>query len=115
MIGPFKIKRGDQLPSLAYICTLSDGSIVDLTTAESVKFAMRLGASKAGAAVVDAQAAFVDRLAGSVRYDWGAADLAGKVGFFNGEFQVKFPTGKPMTFPGGEEYIGIVVGEDVAI
>lgn len=97
----FTIKRGDTSPSIVFDL-ISDGAAVDLTNA-AVKFIM--------AGKVSAVAAIEDPVAGTVRYDWQAADTA-VPGVFNAEFEVTYPGGKVETFPNAE-YIQVEILADL--
>jgi hypothetical protein len=107
----FTVKRNDRGPRLLYVCTFSDGSIFDLTTATAVKFGMRRAGGTG--AKINADAIFVDRPGAVVGYDPGATDFDTD-GEFDAEFQVSFPgSATPITFP-GDGYIRIVVLPDIA-
>ena len=96
------IKRNDTKPPL-YV-TLADGGVaVDLSTA-TVKFHM--------GTIVDSDAVVIDGTAGTVRYDWVAADTA-TAGCFPGEFEVTFADGSIQTFP-NDENLTIIIPKDVA-
>ena len=81
-MAAFYIKRGDTRPSL-YATLTQEGSVVDLTGA-TVRFHM--------GNVVDASAEILEASAGTVRYNWVAADTLLE-GSYRAEFEVTFPDG----------------------
>lgn len=108
MAHVFKIKQNDTKPLLTVILK-EDGVVVDLTSA-TVMFHM--------GTIVDATATIVDATAGSVRYDWDAADTA-VAGQYPAEFEATLSSGRVETFPNtdvadDDEYLLIVIGDDLA-
>lgn len=110
MPATFIIKKNDRLPSLEVICKDASGVAVDLTAATSAKFIMKNNTG--GAVKVNTTAVISSAGSGLVRYDWLAIDTD-TAGTFSGEFEITFPTAKPLTFPNGE-YITITIFADVA-
>ena len=108
MAADFYIKQGDLLPEIQVTCTDADtGVAVDLTAATDVRFHMR----KPGAATekVDAVAAFVSKIDGTVKYIWQANDTD-EVGRYNAEFEVTFAAGT-LTFPNWKQLLIKISGE----
>lgn len=109
----FYLKQGDT--GRALLCILEDtrGLAQDLTGA-TVRFSMRLRGS--ATPKVSAQACtVVDALAGTVRYDWQAADLD-IPGVYQAEFVATLASGKDITFPANQspaDYLLVVVQDDV--
>lgn len=103
----FYIKVGDRKPSLEAVLEDAIGP-VDLTGA-AVKWQMRLQGQSA--LKVDAVATVVSPAAGSVRYDWEAADTD-TAGIFEGEWEVTFGDGKQITFPNWK-HLRVMVLDDV--
>lgn len=112
-MSTFKIKKGDLVPAVTATLMQAVGSAaaaaIDLTTASSVKFAMRN--RNGGAIKVDAAATVVSAAAGTVKYQWAGTDTD-TAGIFDGEWQITWPAGK-QTVPGGG-YDTIQVTTDIA-
>ena len=105
----FTIKKNDTSPQIAAILQDGDGTAIDLTGA-TVRFHMKkIGASTAS---TDAAATVVNADAGSVKYEWVAADTA-NAGTFQAEFEVTYTNGGVETFP-NDQSIAIVITEDLA-
>lgn len=95
---PFEIKQNDLLPSLASVLLNSDGSVVDLTSATTVKlYACLKGSTQE--TIAGAVAVIVSAPAGSVRYDFGGSDTA-VVGDYVLEWRVTWSNGKTSSYPG---------------
>lgn len=103
----FWIKVGDRLPTLdATLIEDDTQTVIDLTAANTVTFSMKKPGE--AAAKVDAAAAtFVDKVAGQVRYEWGASDTD-TPGRYNGEFVVTWSSGEETTFP-NHDYIEVII------
>jgi|TARA_R100000479_G_scaffold74103_1_gene35828 hypothetical protein len=105
----FTIKQNDTSPQIAAILQDGDGTAIDLTSA-SVRFHMKkIGAATA---TTDAAATVVSADAGSVKYEWVAADTA-TAGSYLAEFEVTYTNGAVETFP-NDQSIAIVITEDLA-
>ncbi len=105
----FTLKQNDTSPQIAAILQDGDGTAIDLTSA-TVRFHMRkIGATTAS---TDAAATIVDADAGSVKYEWVAADTA-NAGSFQAEFEVTYTNGNVETFP-NDQSIAIIITEDLA-
>jgi hypothetical protein len=93
MSAPIVHFKGDTSPSLADTIKVN-GAAFDLTNASSVKFQLRLatGSTKK----VDAVATVVSAAAGTVRYDWLAADVD-TPGIYVGWWLVNLTNGRPQT------------------
>lgn len=109
MSRKFQIKRNDRDPSIAYELT---PKTVDLTGA-TVVFNMK---DSSGSVKVNRGVGSIVTATGTptVKYDWAPGDTD-TAGDFSGEFEVTYASGLPGTFPNGEdEFIPIVIGEDIA-
>lgn len=105
----FKIKRNDLDPSIAYELTPRS---VDLTGA-TVVFNMK---DSSGSVKVNRASGSIVTATGTptVKYDWTSGDTD-TAGTYYGEFEVTYASGRPGTFPNGDdEFIEIVIGEDIA-
>ena len=109
MSDTFYIKQHDTSPAIGGICLDGAGAVVNVTGA-SVVFSMR---RRAGEVLVNrAVGAVVLGVAGTVKYEWIAANTA-ITGLFEGEFELTYPSGAIETFP-NNGYISIRVGDDIA-
>lgn len=111
----FEIKRGNLLPILVRRLGYADGSTFNLTGATSVELhiAPRDGPGPTTADAIVRTAAIVNSPGtdGLVSYTWVAADTD-TVGEYWAEFVVVVG-GKEITFPNGDDFILIRVGQDV--
>ena len=95
-IPKWSMKEGDTRPILA-ATLLAGGDIVDLTSADTVKFTMT---DESGSVVIDlAPCAIVSPATnGQVTYAWGADDTA-TPGLYQGEFKVTWGDSTVERFP----------------
>lgn len=94
-MADFSIKAHDLLPSIQATLSNADGTPLDLTSAESVRFIMR---ATSGGVVVGAEAIVVDPPSGVVRYDWSVGDTD-TPGPHQAEWEILWPLGKKQTVP----------------
>lgn len=83
------LRAGNRQPSVTKTFTV-DGVAVNLTAA-TVRF--RLTAISGGAFIVDQPATIVNATAGTVAYDWQAADASIAMGFYFGRFEATLAQG----------------------
>lgn len=103
MADDFVIKKGDRREPIQRTLKGSDGNPVDLTTASSVKFLMRLLGS--GTLKVNAAAAIVAPATnGVVRYNWGANDTDTS-GVYEAEWEVTYGDATKQSFPNDHQII----------
>lgn len=95
MAADFSIKSHDLLPPIQ-AALLSDAVPVDLTTALSVKFIMKLNGGTT--TKINSAAVVVDAINGLVRYDWKSSDTD-TPGNYQAEWEVTWPGPKKQTFP----------------
>lgn len=109
-MNQFSIKQDDLLPEPE--ATLYDalGSVVDLTSAVSVKFLMRR--ADTGAVKVNAAADVVTAALGLVKYTWIGTDTD-TAGSYQAEWEVTWSGSRKQTFP-TKGFDVVVVYEDVA-
>lgn len=103
----FSLKQDDRLPAIEVTLRDGAGAAVDLSTATGVRFIMRRGTT----VKVAAAATIVTAAAGRVKYDWQAGDTD-TAGAYRCEWEVIFPTAKPMTFP-SDGYDTVVITADL--
>lgn len=94
MTTTFTIKRNDTAPPIEATLSDADG-VVDLSGG-SVEFHMR--SQRDGTLKVERAASVVSGPAGTVRYDWLAADTDTD-GVYAGEFEATLSDGRVVTFP----------------
>ena len=104
-IPKWSMKEGDTRPVLA-ATLLAGGDIVDLTSADTVKFTMT---DSSGSVVIDLGAcAIVSPAAnGQVTYAWGADDTA-TPGLYQGEFKVTWEDSTVERFPNQTDFQVII-------
>lgn len=99
-MAPFKIKQHDTEPAWSVTLQQDIGgpsqSVVDLTTADSVRFLMRNVAS--GVLQVDAPATVTNAVGGVVSYPWSPPDTD-IMGEYDVEVEVTWAPGSIQTFP----------------
>ena len=109
----FRIKEGDLVPAITATLMQAVGTAaavaIDLTSASSIKFAMRNTSDNT--IKVDAAATIVSAAAGTVKYQWAGTDTD-TAGSYQAEWQIVWPAGK-QTVPGAG-YDTILIGTDVA-
>jgi len=106
----FRIKQNDTGPAIQGTLKDADGNVVDVTGA-SVVFNMR-SADDGTVKVNRGVGSVVDGAAGTVKYEWAAADTD-TVGTYEAEFEVTYSDGTIETFP-NTRYIKVKVGDDIA-
>ena len=105
----FTMQSHDLLPSIQATLKNPDGSIVDLTSATSVKFILLAAntdwtpANGASPTVSSAAVIVAPATSGVVRYDWAVGDTA-TAGQYLGQWQVTWPTNRPQSFPTATYY-----------
>lgn len=111
-MSTLRIKQGDLVPAATATLMQQVGTAtatpIDLTTASSVKFAMR---DRAGVIKVDAAGTIVSAAAGTVKYQWTGTDTD-TAGNYDMEWQITWPAGK-QTVPGAG-YDTVCIGDDIA-
>lgn len=112
----FSIKAHDRLPVLP--ATFKDGltgTVIDITTANSVKFIMRAADDNwtplVGTPKISSPATVANAAGGQVTYDWAAVDTD-TPGKYVGEFEVIWSNLKKQTFP-TRTYITIEILADL--
>jgi len=111
-VADVEITAGDTRPSLASTLEDGDGVAVSLVGVVEVRFRMRSVAT--GLTVVDAAATVVaPASAGTVRYDWQAGDTA-VPGRYQARFRADFGGGQVQSFPNAEDFIDVLIAEQVA-
>ena len=110
-MAKFNIKVGDTAPDLQATLLNSDGSVIDLTTADAVLFHMRERGSTT--ILIERTADIVaPATAGVVKYVWQTADTTA-AGTYDGEFEVTFNDGSITTVP-NNGYIEIIMKTEIA-
>jgi len=110
---PLKLKQGDTSPSLGWAVTPVN---IIFTGALEIKFSM-WDAHK-NIIIDEADGSILDEGDGTsmgtpaLQYDWVAGDTDTE-GLFFGEFRVVYADSTQETFPNGDEYIPIQIGDDV--
>lgn len=109
MAHTFTVKQNDLLPVIAGVLKDRNG-VVDLTTANTIRFIMR--PATGGTLKVDSPAVFDGpRVDGGWSYAWQDGDTD-TPGFFDFEVEVTFPGPKTLTFP-NRGYSQIEVEDDL--
>lgn len=86
--------QGDTAPPITAVLYNADGTVCDLTNADSVNFQMRKEDDKRH--TVDAEADIVTAASGSVSYDWGTNDLS-VPGEYIAQWEIHWSDGKIQT------------------
>lgn len=109
MARKFQIKRNDLDPSIAYELTPRSVDLTGATVVFNMKDSMdAIKVNRGAGSIVTATGT------PTVKYDWASGDTD-TIGTYYGEFEVTYASGKPGTFPNGEDdFIEIVIGEDIA-
>lgn len=109
-MADFYIKQGDTQPDLVAILKDADGDAVDLSTATSVTFHMRM---KNETDVLINRATIISpTVTGQVTLVWLATETE-TAGDFEAEFEVLWNTGKISTFP-NKKHTSIQITEQIA-
>ncbi len=107
------IKQGDLEPPVTATLMQAVGTaaatVIDLTVATGVKFAMR---ARDGTLKVNAAGTIVSAAAGTVKYVWTGTDTD-TPGNYDCEWQITWPTARPQTVPGAG-YDQVCIGDDLA-
>lgn len=104
----FTIKQNDRRPNLTAMFKNADGTPLDLTTAVSVTFVMRL---RTTLKIDHVACVITDAANGTVEYEWQDGDTD-TVATYKGEFEITWATGVVQTFP-ADDYIKIIVKDDL--
>jgi hypothetical protein len=108
---PVLVKQNDTRPAITYQALQGNGNPVVLTGA-TIVFSMR-NAQNQAVKVNRANATVVNATLGTMQWTPAAGSFDTN-GTFEGEFEVLFSDGGIQTFPPGQRYIYILVGDDVA-
>jgi hypothetical protein len=101
-VADITIKRGDRSPSVE--ATLRKAGVVVDLTGGTVQFVMK--SKHGGTLKVNAAAVIVSASAGTVRYDWAAADVD-TAGTYHAEFKFTL-AGKIMSFPNDRSLVVVI-------
>jgi hypothetical protein len=112
-MADFRLKEGDQSPTIKYQLQDEQGDPVDITGFQEVRFLMRPQTSSS--LTVDADTnngvTVTDAANGIVKYEWDSSDTDTS-GSFKAEWEVAFSGGDKETFP-NTEYIDIYIQRDL--
>lgn len=103
------LKKDDLRPHVVATLTDATGSVVDLSTAVSVRFIMR--APGETTAKVDSTGSVLTAVSGEVGYAWALGDT-NTAGVFQAEFEVNWGGSVYQTFP-AEDYIEVEIVSDL--
>lgn len=107
----FYIKEGDRLPVIDEFLMYDDGTPIDLSSASSVKFIMRLRGSTGSPKITNsANVTIVSATQGRVQYAWGASDTD-TPGEYAREWVVTIG-GKDLTVPNNDSYTVVVLEDE---
>lgn len=105
----FYIKQNDRLPKLLVQLFNADGTPLDLSQAQIVRFTM----SKNNSIKINLQECQVlDAPNGTISYTWQDGDTD-TLGTFKGEFEITWDTNITQTLP-EDDYVKIIVKDDLA-
>ena len=104
-----KLKTNDTYPPVqAKVKSEVTSDPISLTGA-TITFHMK---SVSGTVVVSESATITNASDGEFEYNWAAADTA-NAGHYYAEFEITLTGGEVFSVPTGEEYIDIIIGDDI--
>jgi len=112
-MADFRLKRGDQSPTIKYQLLDEQGDPVDITGFQEVRFLMRPRGASSPKVDDDTNGAVAvtDAANGIVQYEWDSSDTDTS-GSFKAEWEVAYSGGDTETFP-NTEYINIYIQRDL--
>jgi hypothetical protein len=112
-MADFKMKRGDQSPTIKYQLLDDQGDPVDITGFQEVRFLMRPKTESTLTVDADTNSGVTvtDAANGVVQYEWASGDTD-TPGSFEAEWEVTFSGGDKETFP-NHDFIDIYITADL--
>lgn len=102
-----RIKKGDHYIA-EFVLYWDDGSEIDLTNADEIKFMMKLDSTDAE--VISGTCSLADAENGKVHYEFTAEDTA-TAGMYKYEFQITWALGYTFTVPSSEQLWLFIVSD----
>ena len=101
------VKRGDRNPPLELSLQQANGTPINLSHVDYVKWLMK----DESELKIDEHVTIVDAAYGMIKYEWKTGDTDDP-GNFLGEFEITYNDGTKLTVP-NDEYITVIILEDL--
>jgi len=113
-VDTFPLKQNDTSPQFKTTVKKPNGDAKDLTGYNKIRFLMRSPGSDTAKvdADTDSGVVVIDAATGEIKYEWSEADTD-ESGMWQAEWEITYGDGTTETYPNGERYIAVEIGDDV--